>query len=124
MANRNRHMAKTSQEKNMGLMWVSNQTPITIYRASVMVGVCTGKVKKNPSSGEKEPPQACSVYRRTDTDIVPIRLRRPRLVVCLRRSKPLTNKLHDGDDGVHCFTRRPKAFGFPPQPAPSRRNSH
>ena len=81
-----------------------------IYRASVMVGVCTGKVEEEPDIQGKEQPQACSVYRRPDTDIVSICLRRPRLVVCCLRSKPLTNKLPDGDNGVHCFTGRQKAF--------------
>ena len=33
------------------------------YRASIMVGLCTGKVEEEPEFQGKEPPQACSVYR-------------------------------------------------------------
>ena len=124
---RNRHMEKkkNSQEKHGFNVGFQPYADHDIYLASVMVGVCTGKVEEGPEfRGGKEPPQACSVYRRTDTDIVPICLRSPRLVVCCRRSKLLTNKLPDGDDGIHCFIGRPKAFGFPPQPASSRRHSH
>ena len=67
-------------------------------------------MEQEPEFRGKEPPHACSVYRQTDTDIVSICLRRLRRVVCCSRSKPLTNRLPEGDDGVHCFTGRPKAF--------------
>ena len=65
-----------------------------MYHASVTVGVCGS-----------------------------ICLRLPRLAICYRKSKPLTNKQPDEDDGVHCFNGRPKAFGFPQQLASSRGHS-
>ena len=116
---RNRHMAKKQKKKNMGFnVGFQPYADHDIYHASVMAGVCTGKVEEELEFRGKEPPQACSVYRRTDTDIVSISLRRPRQVVCCRRSKPLTNKLPDGTL-FHWKTE-----GLPPQPASSRRHSH
>ena len=44
-------------------MWVSNYTLVTIY----IVEVCTQEVEEEPEFRVKEPSQACSVYRRTET---------------------------------------------------------
>ena len=82
--------------------------------------------KKSPSVGWENRSKLikCSVYRRTETDLVSIFLRRPRPVVCCRRSKPVTNKLPGLAGGVHCFIEESLTWTFSPQPASWRGSSH
>ena len=80
--------------------------------------------EEEPECQVGELQQACSVYRRTETDLVSICLRRPRPVVCCCRSKPLTNKLPWLADGVHCFIEESLEWTFSPQPTSSRGSSH
>ena len=92
-------------------MWVSNLTPITIYRACVMVGVCTGKVEKEPEfRGERTTASLLGVQtnRYRHNSHLPEASETGGL---LSQVKPSTNKLPDGDDGVHFYIGRPKAFG-------------
>ena len=74
-------------------------------------GQCNGRsmylnAEEVPVWREGEPQHTYSVYRRTETDLVSVLLRRPRPVVCCRRSKPLTNNLPRLASGVHCFVEK------------------
>ena len=69
-------------------------------------------VEEEPEYPEKEPQQACSVYRQNRNRYSLVFLGRQIAVVCSRRSKPLTNKLPRTCGGVQCFTGKSH---FPPQ---------
>ena len=64
-------------------------------------------MEEEPEHPEKEPQQACSVYRPNRYRLGLVFLRRQRLSVCCRRSKPLTNKLPYDSGGVYCITGSP-----------------